>query len=245
MEKILRQIAFYREERGEISQLSHHINNTDDIKATLNFICDFYNKKVYDTNIVANRIIEIDNLNQRLVNGDISLINEIARALQRNDNNRPFTESQLVIATRFCSIYNPDAFPIYDPLIVRLMIGIVNSENQDDKIYLKKIYHDATNLQTLYTQTIRFLNLQTDKFRECFDKLTLIVCKWIVQHVDQNLFNNIAILGIKGIVSIILSKFDINNPCLNTQIDEQLEQILYPYIERLWNRIERRANQAH
>ena len=245
MEKILRQIAFYREERGEISQLSHNINNTDDIKATLNFICDFYNKKVYDTNIVANRIIEIDNLNQRLVNGDISLINEIARALQRNDNNRPFTESQLVIATRFCSIYNPDAFPIYDPLIVRLMIGIVNSENLNDKIYLKEIHNDATHLQALYSQTIRFLNLQTDKFRECFDKLTLIVCKWIVQNTDAQSFNNIAILGTKCLVSLILSNLGINEQSLQAQIDEQLEQSLSPYIERLWNRIERRVNQAH
>ena len=77
----------------------------------LNLLDKYYSTNIKgheDISIIANYITSINNINKRLENGDLTLVNDIASCTNKK---------YISFASKFCSHINPDAYPIYDKLV--------------------------------------------------------------------------------------------------------------------------------
>ena len=70
----------------------------------------FYSTRV-PVEEVVNNILKINNLDERLKDGDLSLVQEIVLCLKKD---------YLSFATKFCAMHNPNKFPIFDSFINRI-----------------------------------------------------------------------------------------------------------------------------
>lgn len=75
----------------------------------------FYSTAISDIRGVVNHILEVPNVEDRLVAGDISVVDEIAKVSHRGKvwHHNSF-------ASKFANFHNPDAFPIMDSLVLDL-----------------------------------------------------------------------------------------------------------------------------
>lgn len=73
----------------------------------------FYSTGIKAINVVAEKVNNINNIDERLKQGDMSLINEIASINLHNNTSR-FNYS---FATKYCAYHQPDKFPIYDSIV--------------------------------------------------------------------------------------------------------------------------------
>lgn len=67
---------------------------------------DFYSTKIYRIEPLAEHILSIPDIDNRLAAGDEALVKEIAEGENLNRN--------YSFATKYCAHHQPDAFPIYD-----------------------------------------------------------------------------------------------------------------------------------
>ena len=69
----------------------------------------FYSTNVYSTYDMAKHILSISDIDTRLKNGDLALVDEIADLKLKRKPRRFYS-----FATKYCSFHNPNAYPIYD-----------------------------------------------------------------------------------------------------------------------------------
>lgn len=114
--------------------------------ATLN---QLYSTNIYNVTAMAEHILSIQNIDNRLTDGDITLIDEIAHIPTIN---RRF----LSFATKYCAMHQPKLFSIYDSNVHKVL-----------KYYHKRKYTDYSlkNYET-YCQALSEL-----KSQYCLDKL--------------------------------------------------------------------------
>ena len=120
--------------------------------STLN---DFYSTNIFDTFAVAKHIVKIKDINERLQDEDLKLVNEIASV-----PGRPYYYS---FATKYCHHHKPSSFPIYDYYVAEMLKYFrrenksVKFKNEELKDYSKlveiikdyKSYYDTDNKYSL------------------------------------------------------------------------------------------------
>ena len=89
-------------------------NNTElkDVLIKVSSLNSFYSTYIYDIYGMAQNIIKIKNIGKRLKEGDVKLIDEIAKY-----ENGDKTISFYSFASKYCSHHNPESFPIYDSYV--------------------------------------------------------------------------------------------------------------------------------
>lgn len=98
---------------------------------------DFYSTNIFKIYPVACRILELD-IDERLANGDITLVNDIA-SVTINGKKKYFYS----FASKYCSHHNQMEFPIYDSYVdivlryFRKADKFYNFKNEDLKDYCK------------------------------------------------------------------------------------------------------------
>jgi len=92
-------------------------NNTDieSVLLKVSTLNDFYSTNIYDTYSVGKHILRL-NIDARLANDDLRLVNEIAK-VSINGKVRNFYS----FASKYCSHHRPDAFPIYDSFVDKML----------------------------------------------------------------------------------------------------------------------------
>lgn len=94
---------------------------------------------LYSTNIfspydVAEHISKIPNIDDRLQKGDSSLVREIAN-VKIGGKDKTFYS----FATKYCSFHNPDAYPIYDSYIEKVLCYFQKNNSFVNGKFIKKI----------------------------------------------------------------------------------------------------------
>ena len=104
---------------GALSLLFHKLcpDNTDieSVLLKVSALNDIYSTNIYDTYSVGKHILSL-NIDDRLSNKDLSLVNEIAK-VNMNGKVRNFYS----FASKYCSHHEPDAFPIYDSFVDKML----------------------------------------------------------------------------------------------------------------------------
>lgn len=110
-------------------------NDLSDILIKCSVLNKFYSTNVYHINNLANHIMKL-NIDTRLKNGDITLVNEMAEVPTGKPRYYSF-------ATKYCSRHFPELFPIYDSNVelvlkyFREKDNFISFKNEDLKDYLK------------------------------------------------------------------------------------------------------------
>jgi hypothetical protein len=77
---------------------------------------DFYSTNIFDTYSVARHIVERD-IDERLVSGDESLVNEIAQVPVRGK-----TKNFYSFASKYCSHHKPTSYAIFDSFVEKMLL---------------------------------------------------------------------------------------------------------------------------
>ncbi len=128
----------YQVQEKALDKLFHTLcpknNDLSDILIKCSVLNKFYSTNVYHINDLAEHIKE-QNIDTRLMDGDISLVNEIAEV--------PGRPRYYSFATKYCSHHFPELFPIYDSNVelvlkyFREKDDFASFKNEDLKDYLK------------------------------------------------------------------------------------------------------------
>ncbi|MBR6552928.1 MAG: hypothetical protein IKT89_08845, partial [Clostridia bacterium] len=131
----------YHLQEESLNKLFHQLcpNNTDitDILIKASTLNDFYSTNIMSIYPVAKHILGL-NIDSRLQNGDITLVDEIKRVQINNK-----TINNYSFATKYCSHHNSLDYPIYDSYVdeilryFRNIDNFSNFSNDDLKIYTK------------------------------------------------------------------------------------------------------------
>lgn len=94
----------------------HRVKDAVEVKVKLLNL--FYSTGIQATNAMAANIVNIKNIDTRLAEGDISLINEIA-TLKLKD----ITRYNYSFATKYCAYHQPKLYPIYDSIVADTLVS--------------------------------------------------------------------------------------------------------------------------
>ena len=125
--------------------------------ATLN---DFYSTNIFSIFPVAQHILSL-NIDNRLINGDISLVDDI-KTVYIKDKKKEFYS----FATKYCSHHNAEEFHIYDSYVHKVLCHFRNIDrfsyfnNNDLKCYekFKNILYDFQSFYGLDSYTLKELD---------------------------------------------------------------------------------------
>jgi len=110
----------------------------DDVLIKVSALNDFYSTNIFSPFKVAKHIINLD-IDERLIAGDVTLVNDIAKVNMDNGTVKNFYS----FATKYCSHHNSLDFPIYDSYVDKLLRyfrdgdGFYRFNNNDLKNYIK------------------------------------------------------------------------------------------------------------
>ncbi|MDR0920474.1 MAG: hypothetical protein LBM93_14705 [Oscillospiraceae bacterium] len=139
-------------------------NQGKDLRAKCKLLKSFYGVPRPDgIEIVAERIENIANLDKRLADGDLSVVNDISDKKIQEKGTRQFS-----FATKFCSFHQPTIYPIYDSTIYKALKkeGVSNSNFGTDFILFKKEIDDFISRNGLKDCTYKEIDHFLQKISE-------------------------------------------------------------------------------
>jgi len=97
----------------------------EDILLKVSALNDFYSTNIFDTFSVAKHILKCD-IDNHMSLCDYEIVNKIAKVSIKNK-----TINFYSFASKYCSHHNPDAFPIYDSFVDKMLMHF----KKNDKFY--------------------------------------------------------------------------------------------------------------
>ena len=85
-------------------------NNLQNVLVKVSCLNDFYSTNIRDTYSVAKVIYKL-NIDTRLQNADLSLVDDIAAETKKNCKSG---RREYSFATKYCSFHRPEVYPIFD-----------------------------------------------------------------------------------------------------------------------------------
>ncbi len=134
-------------------------NNIDDVLVKVCVLNDFYSTNIFSPFSVAKHIISLE-IDSRLEENDLRLVNDLARVRMRNGKTYNFYS----FATKYCSHHKPTIYPIYDSYVEKLLKalrkqdGFASFKNQDLK--------DYQQYRSILIQLQRFYGLYSFNLKE-------------------------------------------------------------------------------
>jgi hypothetical protein len=156
----------YRLQESALEKLFHKTypknEKMDDILIKVASLNDFYSTNIFSIFSIARHIKEL-NIDDGLNNGDLTLVNKIAK-LTINYKNKNFYS----FASKYCSHHQPEKFPIYDSYVdivlryFKQKDGFYLFQNNDLKDYLKftevlKKFNEFYELETDFKKLDQYL----------------------------------------------------------------------------------------
>jgi len=89
----------------------------DDVLIKVCSLNDFYSTNIFSPFTVAKHIVDLD-IDNRLVNRDLSLVNDIAVVRVNGQKTIKFYS----FATKYCSHHFPEDYPIYDSFVEKMLM---------------------------------------------------------------------------------------------------------------------------
>ncbi len=96
----------------------------EDVLVKVSTLNDFYSTNIFAAYKVAKHILSLD-IDERLNNGDITLVGDIAKIEMDNENIKNFYS----FASKYCSHHKPLDFPIYDSFVDILLKYFRDTDN--------------------------------------------------------------------------------------------------------------------
>jgi len=99
-------------------------NLIEDVLIKVCALNDFYSTNIYSPFIVAKHIVAL-NIDERLKNEDLKIVNEIAETKISENKSKYFYS----FATKYCSHHYPKLYPIYDSYVDKILTHFKETDN--------------------------------------------------------------------------------------------------------------------
>ena len=122
----------------------------------------YYSTYIQATTKLATGIHQIQDLDTRLLSGDLTLVDDIANVLPRRNYS---------FATKFCACHNPKAYPIYDKIVAEYLAKVIAKGNLKGYHNLpisaaKKIMQNYMDYVAIYNAFMKQYKLKRLSYRE-------------------------------------------------------------------------------
>lgn len=156
------------EQEYALSTLFQHFyqnNNLQNVLVKVSCLNDFYSTNIRDTYSVAKVIYQL-NIDTRLQNGDLTLVDDIAAETEKNCKS---ARREYSFASKYCSFHRPDVYPIFD------------SRNEEIlRYYRKDISINPFTLRKSYKDYVKIINKYKEIFGlECFSYKEIDRFNWL------------------------------------------------------------------
>ena len=145
----------YSLQESALDKLFHktYKNNTDldDILIKVCSLNDFYSTNIFSTFSVAKRIKEL-NIDERLQNGDVNLVNDIAKVTIKEKEKNFYS-----FASKYCSHHNANDYPIYDSYVEKCLMYFKKKDSFSN--FKRKDLKDYQTFKTTLIQFKKFYNI--------------------------------------------------------------------------------------
>ena len=121
--------------------------NADVVKLKTITLNLYYSTYIQATTKLATGILQIQDLDARLQNGDLTLVDDIANVLPRRNYS---------FATKYCACHNPKAYPIYDNIVADYLAKVIVKGNL--KGYQATSLTAATKIMKNYMDYVAIYN---------------------------------------------------------------------------------------
>lgn len=127
---------------------------------------ELYKTRISDSHIelMAKHIVELD-IDQRLANRDLALVNDIA------DNEK--TKRNYSFAAKYCSFHFPEDYPIYDSLVAEVLYHFYQ-EDRYSSYFSKDDLKDYPTFHAVLMEFMKFYGLRDFSLREIDHYLWLV-----------------------------------------------------------------------
>ena len=139
--------------------------SNDDINGILikcSSLNDFYSTNIFSVFPVAKHILKLD-IDNRLKNGDASLVNDIANIMISVKNKCFYS-----FATKYCSHHFPSEYPIYDYYVERVLTYFKKIDNFCD-FKLDDLDKARNELKNIILQTYNEIEKNPESIEKNFD----------------------------------------------------------------------------
>lgn len=140
--------------------LKTYPNNIDieDVLIKCSALNDFYSTNIFSIYDIAMRIVSLK-IDERLKNGDITLINDIANLKIKGKDKYFYSFS-----TKYCSHHNQNSFAIYDSFVDDVLWYFKKTDNFYK--FKRKDLRDYKNFLTVLTEFKKFYNIEPVTFKD-------------------------------------------------------------------------------
>ena len=214
-------------------------------------IDNLYGTNTHNKNDLAEKISNIPNINERLRDGDITLIREIAD-IMHNDGHE-ITDEQFTFASRFCALHQPELFPLYDALMAKTIIILRKEHIIDNRISLSVIKHNPQELAVIYNVLKEMLGMQLLSNLQLYNVIAYLSLQTILRIVNPDTLTDIATNGGNVLLKILVRMVSfriggvapiIIDPVADILIDRFMEY-LRPYYQQMFERLLNNRNRTH
>ena len=101
-------------------------DNIEDVLLKCSTLNDFYSTNIFDIHAVAKHILSIPDIDKRLKNGDLTLVDEIAHVEVGKEKKQHFFYS---FASKYCSHHQPLMYAIYDNYVEKVLLYFKRRDN--------------------------------------------------------------------------------------------------------------------
>ena len=133
--------------------------NKFDVETKVKLLNLFYSTGIQATNVMAQNILTIKDIDKRLAEKDLSLVEEIAKLTFSNNN----TRNNYSFATKYCAYHQPELFPIYDSIVANTFVSLFEKgllpkytysrkSNPDPNIFNKREFEDKLKDYKFYVE---------------------------------------------------------------------------------------------
>lgn len=155
-------VRFNKSESGRQDEMIERFSklseiNEDNIIAVAALINTLYSTHIYpsDFKSLIQQIINVNDLKNRLNNGDIPLVTEISKVGGKE---------YLSFASKFCAFFNNTKYPIYDKISRKVLSDINKKYGFTNRFCKDKIPYDR--FFTIYNAFISAFDLQNYTYRQ-------------------------------------------------------------------------------
>lgn len=245
----------YLERQEQVRQLfeENRVNQNQMYHVLLKIraIDNLYGTNTHNKNDLAERISHIHDIDDRLREGDITLIHDIADLM--HNNGQEITDEQFTFASRFCTLHQPELFPLYDALMAKTIVILRKEHIIDNRISLSVIKHNPQELAVIYNVLKEILGMPLLSYLQLYNVIAYLSLQTILRIVNPDTLTDIVTNGgnvlLKILVRIVSFRIGgvapiIIDPVADILIDRFMEY-LRPYYQQMFERLLNNRNLTH
>lgn len=129
------------------------------------------NYRQHDFEEKARQVVQIEDINERIVNGDLHVVEELGRIFYEGNNRQRISQNALKKALQFCHFHAPERFPEWDEVTDIFLKAYKEHHHCNLHFQLGQIGDTARLICDFFAEMKQELNMANDAYDNVKDKM--------------------------------------------------------------------------